>query len=79
MVTLERARGAKSHLRNYLGWPPWLRTLGIVPSPDGYCLKVGVAEFTAEVNTAIPSTVDGVAVLVEEAGEIVPASRRNLS
>lgn len=70
-IALERAKSAQAHLRDMLGWPTWLGTLGIGFREDGgYRLEAGVTELSQTVLDSIPSEIDGVEVEVHHVGRI---------
>lgn len=79
MSTYEQAAAAKAALCSAIapgGVPPaWSRGVGIGRGQDGsHFVKVNVGKLTEEVRAAIPPEVDGVWVVVEEVGTIVPLS-----
>jgi len=70
IVTIDEANAAKAFLEDRLRATPWLREIGIVESDaDLYMLKVAVSRDSTEWWEAIPQSVDGVYVSVEEVGE----------
>ena len=69
-VQLEKVRRAKAMLKNKLSGAVWLRGIGIGGSPDNYCVKVNVAAMTDEVRNEIPTTINGVPVIVTVVGNI---------
>jgi hypothetical protein len=76
MSTLEQALAAKSILKGQLSKPKWLRGIGISRddsmTPGDYVVKVNVFEMTDEISASIPFEINGVMVLTEEVGDIVP-------
>jgi hypothetical protein len=68
---MERASAAKATLKAQLGRPDWLRGIGIAADPEGNpYVKVNVAALTAEVQAAVPKSIDGVTIELEPVGDI---------
>jgi hypothetical protein len=72
MVSVGDVERAKEVLKSYLGHPSWLRGIGIGGKSGDYCVQVNVERLTDDVRAAIPSTIDGVPVLVQAVGQIRP-------
>ena len=75
MASVVAARHAKEVLKEQLGRPPWRRGIGIGGERGNYCVKGDVRAATEEVRAAIPGTVEGVEVIVDEVGDIRPHRR----
>ena len=71
MISMEQASAAKAALRERIGRPEWLRGIGIGAGENGsLVIQVNVSEVTAEVQSQVPSEVNGVPVRIEAVGEI---------
>lgn len=68
-VTLEQARAAKRKLSNMLDGLDELAGLGIAVLPTGYGVKVNLSRRAARV---IPSEIDGVTIVVDVVGGVLP-------
>ena len=69
-VSVDEANAAKVILQERIGQAPLVRAITIVKDAKGlHMLKVAVSHDTAELWHAIPQTIDGVRVIVDEVGE----------
>ena len=68
MVDLEHARAAKERLRATLQGRAGVRGIGLVPTRQGYRLRVNVSDTSA--GSGLPRSVGGVAVEVRVVGQV---------
>jgi hypothetical protein len=68
-ATLERARAAKQMLRERLADLSELRGIGIAVLDGGYGVKVNLL---CQTETLIPAEINGVPIVIEVVGRIVP-------
>jgi hypothetical protein len=67
---LSRARGVKDQLRDRLADDPRVLGVGLAPRPNGFAVRVLVADLAAAADLGLPPEIDGVAVDVNPVGEI---------
>ena len=67
---LATARTVKDQLREQLAADPRVLGVGLAPRPDGFAVRVLVADAGAADDLGLPTEVDGVPIVVNPVGEV---------